>query len=447
MVIRRNDRERALSDPAIVAGIRAHVTVAVLALCYMVSFVDRQILGLLIEFIRADLGLTDTQISLVAGLAFAIFYTSAAVPLAMIADRWSRKGVIMAGVVIWGAMTSLCGLAASFTQLFLGRLGVGLGEAALTPSAYAIIADIYSGKTRARAMSIFVIGGAAGAGIAMMIGAGAVALAGQADRLNMPLLGEMSVWRVVMIGLGAFTMLLIFPLLLIISPPLMTQPALAKNGNTGDVVRDLWQHRRGFAALFLGIPLINMGGYGYNFSAPAMLIRNFGWAEVDVGLWLGGTQVVAGVLGVLCFGFLAQYWRRDASEDWLIKWIIWTTLPAAVLLGVAGFATNAPFAIGLLAGVAFLTGAMSALAPVALQAITLPDRRARVSSLFLLVANLVGIGLGPLAVSLGTDYGFGDANSVGMSMALVCGTALTLGSLVCIKFRGDYRSLSAQMLN
>ncbi|MGH8284862.1 MAG: MFS transporter, partial [Steroidobacteraceae bacterium] len=144
--------------------------VAVLTVTYTVSFIDRQIMALMIEPIRRDLGITDTQVSLLIGLAFAVFYTLLGVPIARLADRYSRRAIIAAGVAVWCVMTAACGLARNYAQLFLARVGVGVGEAALSPSALSMMSDYFPKRTRGRAVAVYHTGISLGAGLAMIVG-------------------------------------------------------------------------------------------------------------------------------------------------------------------------------------------------------------------------------------------------------------------------------------
>ena len=139
-------------------GVYAWYVVAVLMFAYMVAFVDRQILSLLVQPIKRDLGVTDTQIGLLAGFAFAIFYSVLGVPIARLADRTNRKTLITVGVVLWSVMTAACGLTKTYWQLFLMRVGVGVGEATLSPAAYSMMADYFPPKKLARAIGVYAMG-------------------------------------------------------------------------------------------------------------------------------------------------------------------------------------------------------------------------------------------------------------------------------------------------
>jgi MFS family permease len=159
-------------------GAYAWYVVVVLMIAYGASLIDRQIISLMVGPVRADLGLTDTHLSLLQGLAFALFYTGFGIPLGWVADHWNRRALIMLGLLVWGAATVGCGLATTFAALFAARMAVGMGEAALSPAAYSVIHDYFEAATRGRAMSLYGIGVFLGAGAAYMVGGAAVDLGG-----------------------------------------------------------------------------------------------------------------------------------------------------------------------------------------------------------------------------------------------------------------------------
>ena len=162
----------------------------VLALTYMVSFMDRQILVLLIDPIKNDLQISDTEVGLLTGLAFAVVYALAGIPMGRAADLWVRKYVIIFGVSVWSTLTILSGCARTFPQLFLARMGVGLGEAALTPTVYAMVPDLFPPHKLARAMSVFVLGGMIGGGVALLFGGVIVGLVAHLESITLPIIGE-----------------------------------------------------------------------------------------------------------------------------------------------------------------------------------------------------------------------------------------------------------------
>lgn len=186
------EREPAKSDYPSQAY--AWYVVVILTLAYVVSFIDRQIMALMVEPIRQDLDISDTQISLLLGLAFAIFYTLLGIPIGRIADLYNRKKLIIVGVTIWCLMTAACGLARNYIQLFTARIGVGVGEAALSPSALSMISDYFPKETRGRAVAFYTMGISVGVGLAMIIGSQVIAYVFNAPPVTLPVVGTLFAW-------------------------------------------------------------------------------------------------------------------------------------------------------------------------------------------------------------------------------------------------------------
>ena len=180
-------------------GWRSWYVVGVLSLAYICSFIDRSVLGLMVGPIREDLGISDTQFSLLHGFAFAIFYTLLGIPIAWLADRASRRNIIAAGIAVWSLMTALCGLARTFGAMFLARVGVGVGEAALSPAAYSMIADLFPREKLGRALGVYSSGVFVGIGLSFII---AAVLIGALDTVTLPVVGELTPWRLTLILVG-----------------------------------------------------------------------------------------------------------------------------------------------------------------------------------------------------------------------------------------------------
>lgn len=191
-----------MTAPAPVSTARAWSALAVLMLAYTVSFVDRTILSLLIPPIQRDLGISDTQVSLLAGFAFAIFYTLMGIPLGRIADRYNRRNLIAVGITVWCLMTAACGLARTYWELFLARVGVGIGEAALSPAAYSMISDLFPRDQLGRAIAIYSIGLPIGSGVALLIGALVVGMVANVPPITLPLVGTLYAWQLTFLLVG-----------------------------------------------------------------------------------------------------------------------------------------------------------------------------------------------------------------------------------------------------
>ena len=277
----------------------AWLVVAILMVAYVFSFVDRQILNLLVGPIRRDLGISDTQMSLLMGFSFAIFYTILGIPLGRLADRRSRRGLVAAGVVVWSLMTSLCGLARSYGQLFLFRIGVGVGEATLSPAAYSMIADYFPPERRATAISVYSMGIYLGSGLAFLLGGLVIQFAVAQGAVTLPLVGVVRPWQLVFFVLGGSGIVFSLAFLLVREPP---RTGLTGSGGSVPftaVVAHLWQNRRTVLCHNLGFALIALCSYGAGAWVPSFFIRTFDWKAGEVGVIYGLIVMVFGCLGIL----------------------------------------------------------------------------------------------------------------------------------------------------
>jgi len=410
-----------------VSPVRAWWTMAVLSLAYVMSFVDRQVLTLLIDPIRADLKITDTQVSLLTGVAFALLYATTAVPIARYADRYGRKPVILAGVTLWGSMTAACGLAQNFWALFAARMGVGLGEAALTPQGYALSAELFPPAQRNRAMSVFVVGSAIGAGVSLLIGAAALGIVTAAAE-HFPLLGILQPWQGVFVLLGVLTLMLIPLIATIVERPRAAQPP-PEERKARAALAMIWRNRGAFTPHFVALPLLSLSSYGIAAWLPSHFIRDFGWSASEVGLALGLLLVVTGLIGCAWAAFAADWLYakgRSNASLWLLLVSTFISLPF-LALGMAS--DDARTGMAWLAAFFVINQGANTLAPAALQAIVPDGIRGEVSALWLMVVNLVGIGLGPTITAVTADYLVGEDSRIGDAIALV-GVSCTLAGLL-----------------
>ncbi|MBT7799203.1 MAG: MFS transporter, partial [Gammaproteobacteria bacterium] len=173
----------------------AWYAVGILFVAYTFSFADRFILSLLIEPIKQDLNLSDTKISLLHGFAFAIFYTFMGIPIGRLADKYNRRTIIVWGIATWSCMTAVCGITKGYWQLFAARVGVGVGEAALSPAAYSMIADLFPAQKLGRALSVYTTGAFVGAGLAFIIGGTAIAAITTSPEITLPVIGTIRSWQ------------------------------------------------------------------------------------------------------------------------------------------------------------------------------------------------------------------------------------------------------------
>jgi MFS family permease len=399
----------------------AWYAVFVLTLANISSFIDRQILSLLVKPIKHDLQLSDTQISLLMGLSFALFYTIFGIFIGRLADRNNRRNIIIAGISVWSLMTTLCAGVGTYFQFFTARMGVGIGEATLAPSAYSLIADLFPKKRLATALSVFSLGVFLGSGLAMLIGSGIVAKLPKEGMINVPIFGEIFPWQMIFLYVG-LPGLLIALLLLTIKEPARNN-TLQVDGETvklslKESLAIIFKHRTAYLMICFATAFAALVNYGSNAWIPTFIARTYGWEVPRAGAFYGLILVTSSISGVLFGGWFADYLVKKGVTDGRLRVGLFGTvlclcscwiplLPKAewTLLAVfiPSFALAAPF------------GATTA----AIQEIMPNQVRALASSIFLFILNLIGIGLGPTSVALFTDYVFKDESAIRYSMVLL----------------------------
>lgn len=373
-------------------------TLFILVVVYTFNFIDRQIIGILAVPIKADLGLTDSQLGLMGGLAFALFYTGLGIPVAMLADRFSRTWIMTAALVIWSGMTAVSGLATNFWQLFAARLGVGIGEAGGVAPAYSLIADYFPPDQRARALSAYSFGIPIGSAIGIVFGG---------------VIASMIDWRYAffIVGLAGVVIAPIFRMT--IKEPPRGQYDRQRSDTKPPSLKLILQtlsHKPSFWLLSLGASFSSMMGYGVFFWLPSFFVRSYNLTLLNASLFYGAVLLIGGLAGIWAGGWLGdRFGQTQRSQYARIPAIAFVcTVPFYILailsptLTLAFFVLLVPTALGL----AWLGPVISAI-----QHLVRPDMRATASAIFLFINNLIGIGLGTYAIGALSDalaVQFGD---------------------------------------
>ncbi|MEM8501280.1 MAG: MFS transporter [Pseudomonadota bacterium] len=420
----------------------ANYALAILLLAYIFSFIDRQVLSLLVEPMKADLGISDFEVSLLQGMAFALFYTLMGIPIARLADTKRRTLIISIGIALWSAMTCLCGLAKNYTSLFLARVGVGVGEAALSPAAYSMLADLFPAARLPQAMAIYSTGITLGGGLAYLIGGTVLDTIGNSWIASLPLLHELEAWQLtfVVVGLPGFIIAL---LTLTIPEPVRQGAAKTAATNSGfrATLAYLWQHRRAYSALFGGVSLLSVFGYGLMSWYPSLFIRIHDVSASEVGLKFGATYLVCGSLGALAGAWFAQRLAKRGYSDANLRW----PAIAALLMMIPGVITPlapAPFAVfALCIPLIFIQNSYFGVSLAAIQLITPNHMRAQAGAVLLFLTNLIGLGFGPSMVAALTDFVFADPASLPYSLSLVAVIFCPLAAAVFYSGVKSYRGL------
>ena len=403
----------------------AWYVVGVLTLAYVFSFIDRQILNLMVNPIRRDLGISEKQMSLLMGASFAVFYTFLGIPLGRLADTRSRRAIIAIGIACWSVMTAGCGLAKTFWQLALMRMGVGVGEASLSPSAYSLISDYFRPEQRSTAMSVYSMGIYIGSGLAYVLGGLVIQSASSQESFLLPLVGSLRSWQLVFLIVG-LPGLLVAPLLLTIREPTRKGARRTKDGFTampsasmGEVWAYVRDNRATLLYLNLGIGMVTLFAYGAASWIPSLFIRRHGWTQGNTGLVFGLIVGVGGTVGIVTGGRMADWLRQRGHTDANLRVALLGAvggLPFAVLFSLvpSGF-----WAAIFLVPVLFFLSMPFGVAPAAIQQMMPNAMRAQATAFYLFVINLIGIGLGPTLVAALTEDVFRDKNAVHYSLLVV----------------------------
>jgi MFS family permease len=427
----------ASTEPPWPSLVAAWYTVAILLVAYTFGYIDRTIMTILVEPIEADLRIGDTAIGLLHGFAFAIFYVTLGVPLGWISDRTNRKRLICASITLWSLMSASCGLAGSFSQLFITRVGVGIGEAGLSPATYSLIADYFPPERRTAPLGIYQIGIYLGSGLAILAGGLVVALVGQNPTVHAPLLGEIRSWQAVFLIAG-LPGLLVAALTATIKEPLRRHAKAIEDSSRVERAAT-WTHiiaqARIYALHFAGFAFL---GTPFNVAvlwARPYLTRHFSVSPSQGAYAVGLVMLGFATTGIVCGSLLADRMQRRGQIDATIR--VGCIAGIALLPFTAAFPFMPTFSSALadLAMILFFGAFAIGAAPAALQMITPNRMRGLISALYLLIVNLTAQATGPVITGFLTDYVFHDPRAVGLSVAIVSATAaalacMTLGSLL-----------------
>lgn len=422
------------------AASHARYAVIVLMVAYLFSYVDRQILSMLVGPIKADLGLTDTELSLLHGLAFALFYTVFGIwPIGTWADKGNRRNIIAGGVFLWSLMTALCGRMTSFAGLFAARVGVGVGEAALTPTAYSMLADYFPPEKRGRALGLFSMGVYFGIGVAIMVTGALVQYVSSLPPIDLPLIGEVRGWQIPFLLLGPPGILVALWMMTVQEPP--RRGTTAELPSFGAVISHLLAHRSFYLNFFFGVSCLTLLFNGIAFWFPAHLMRSFGVDALFVAFTYGPIMFFAGAAGILAGGILADRWRASGDKTAEIR----VALVSALCLWPVSIATfqvdNVTYALILAIPTLFLSSFPFGAASSAIQLVTPNQLRARVSAIYLLIINIIGIGLGATVASAISDYVFADENRIGDGISIVALLSAPVAALLFWRSRETFKAL------
>lgn len=388
-----------------------------LTVAYIVSFLDRFVISLLIEPIKASMALSDFQIGLLLGPAFAIFYLTLGIPIGWLADRSARRPLIAAGIALWSLMTALCGLARSFWPLFLARIGVGVGEAVLAPCAVPMIGDAFPPERRARPISVYMSGSFLGSAASFLLGGLLVGLVERYAPLTLPVVGRLEAWQLVFIIVGLPGVLLAALMYTVPEPPRRAFPPGPEGKGELAAVPYMRQHWRAYGALLAGMAGVFAMGSLAQWNV-ALFQRNWGWGIAETGVATGLLILCSAVPGTAVSGWLTTLLQRRGRVDAPLRVVTLGLLVFAPAACLAPLMPDARGALGVFA-IAFFGQAIAVAAgPAALVDLTPAPIRSRAVAVYWSAISLVGMLIGPASVGALTDW-FGDPAALKYSLSIM----------------------------
>ena len=392
----------------------------ILTLAYTFSFIDRQILNLLVEPIKHDLQLTDTSISFLQGLAFVIPYVAMSVPIGRLVDKFNRIFVLMGGVLVWSITTFACGMSNSYSQLLIARMGVGAGEASVTPAAWSLLADYFSPEKLARPVSVYLMGPYLGGGLALIGGAYVIDWVGNTGSIDVPFLGQLATWQFTFMAVALPGILIVAILATLPNPP-------RRQSSSTDVVAPPWSEvwayvvseKRIYLAVLLGVPFLIVILYGLQGWTPTILVRVFGWTLSEAGRIYGTLALIAGSLGVLSGPILGNWLAKRGYADYPLRIGVFASIAIVLSIGSLPWQTTGVGALVCIGFASYFVTLPLALMTYVTQMVSPSNMRGVMSGVYVVGTNVIGLGLGPTLVGGTTDFILADPNKVHISLTIV----------------------------
>ena len=421
------DQIAATAEPEARASVKAWALTAVLLLFCIFAVIDRTVIAMLVDPIRADLGINDTQVALLMGIAYAAAYAIGGLPMGYLVDKLPRRWILYLAISMWGLAEAACGLATGFVTLFIARAAVGLFESPLHPAAHSIIADSFPRRRLATAMSLYSTGNLLGTGLALIIGGFVVQALSQYETISLPLFGAVKPWQMAFIatglpGLGIALLILLFK-----------EPQRGLHGGHGPrsvvggpeagswaelwaFVKLRWPVLLTLAVVFGGMNIVNGGLIKWQ---PSYLSRNFHLNPAEYGLALGLITAFAGVTGLMVSGWIVDRMYARGRKDAHLHYYMWTIIITSPVVIVALTTESLTLYFSLIWVAKFATVNFMGLAAALVQLISPPRLRGRLSAIFfLMIIALLGSSLGPLIPAIISDYVLHDEVHLGRALAI-----------------------------
>lgn len=419
---------------------RGWVVVVLLMLASMVSQFDRTVVNLMVEPLKQEFQLDDTRFSMLQGVAFGIFYTLACFPLGRLADRYQRRIVIGICLGFFSLFAIGSGLARNYAQLFLTRIGVGIGEASVTPAGLSLLSDLFPPERLGRPVGAFLMSAPIGMGLAFIGGGTLLQWLMTSSFLASGPFAGLEPWQAAFIII-ALPGLLLVPLFFLMREPERRGPGGAKPLPLREVRAVIRARRHALVPMLAGFCMVTLVSYAYFVWTPALFQRSYGWNPAEVGLGFGLILLVFGTGGAYFGGWMSDLLTQRGWLDAPLKVAAFGFVGCGVFGALAPLMPTATAALILLAPAIFLSNTPYACAGSALQMIVPNRARAQVSAIYITLITLVGLGVGPLVVGLMTDYLFRNPADIRYSLAIVVAAPAPIMFVLLMRAWAPFRAL------
>jgi MFS family permease len=427
------------NSPPARSGHQASAVLAFLYLGYLLSFADRVIFGMVLKPIKATLGLSDSQLGLLAGLAFALSYALFSPLAGWFVDRQPRKHLMAAAISFWSAMTLATGFAGSFLTMGLARLGVGAGEAFLHPLSVSLVSDTVEPQRRARAFAVYLSAGALGSSVALLFGGLLIRRLLKLGHITLPLLGAVQPWQGLFVAAAVPGLLLALMVVAVMREPPRLGATHAAGGEQGSAMAFLKANRRLCWAIFGGISFLQMAAYTMTTWKITFFERVHGWSGAEAGIWLGAVGGVASLVGCLAGARLIGWLRGRGYADAPLRLCVASGVCYAVFSILGLLAPTPQLAMALFVGSLFWSYVPSVAGFTAMGEILPADVRARLAGLHTFANGLISNSLGPFLVGLFSDRLFPQVTGIRYAMVATVVIAAVLGLASVVWGLGPYR--------
>ena len=410
-----------MSDDPFPRRAYAWYVVAVIFIAGSFAFIDRIVVSLVTPALQADLGLRDSQLGMLQGLAFALFYAFFGIPLGIVADRWNRQKLLTIGISVWSLMTASCGVCTGFGPLFLARLGVGAGEASLNPSVTSLISDYFPPRIRPRAIAGYVMGQGFGHGLTYVFGGMLLGWLTMHGSLALPGFGPVKPWQAMFMIVGAAGLVPALLFAFTVREPKRREIANKSTGraSAADVRAFMRLNRATLTCHHLGIALTVMTAYGFGNWMPTFFLRVHHWSPQRFSVFYGSINIVFGIFAPLASGWLASWFKERGMIDASWRIALVGSIGCTIFGALAPLMPMPELSLAMYIVAGLFSSAPAVLAFIVISEFVPNEMRGTITAGYFLIVGLLATGLGPLAVGVATDYLFQDKAAIGRSLSLV----------------------------